>query len=121
MTDESIDTAAAPRRLGWAAATTAIAFGVLYAYDLWEAVSNAVSLPQVYSVYGLDPGDVPWALLVAGILLPVVIYGVAFLLGRRRPLFATIVLFAVGLALVAVLSLDLIAVQGRMLTQLFAS
>jgi hypothetical protein len=31
------------------------------------------------------------------------------------------VLFAVGLALVAVLSLDLIAVQGRMLTQLFAS
>ena len=120
MTDETIDTAA-PRLLGWPTIALAAAFGILYAYDLWEAVSNAVSLPQVYSVYGLDPADVPWTLLIAGILLPVVVYAIAFLLGRRRTLFAKTVLFAVGLALVAVVSLDLIAVQGRMLTQLFSA
>jgi hypothetical protein len=119
MTDDTVD---APRRpLALGAVTLALAFGLLYAYDLWEAVSNAVSLPQVYSVYGLDTAEVPWVLLVAGILLPVVVYAVAFLLGRGRTLFGRAVVFALGLALVAVLSLDLIAVQGRMLTQLFSA
>jgi hypothetical protein len=117
MTDETIDSRT--RSSALPAVALAIGFGLLYAYDLWEAVSNAVSLPQVYSVYGLDTAEVPWVLLVAGILLPVVVYAVAFALGRRRTLSGRAVLFAVGLALVAVLSLDLVAVQGRMLTQLF--
>jgi hypothetical protein len=126
MTDASTDAPRthgprARRPGGLPAVALALGFAVLYAYDLWEAVSNAVSLPQVYSLYGLDTAEVPWVLLVAGMLLPVVVFAVAAVLGRGRALPARALLFAVGLALVAVLSLDLVAIQGRLLTELFSS
>jgi hypothetical protein len=99
-------------RLGWVAATVAIAFGLLYAYDLWEAVNSAIELPRQYAEIeklGIPVGEVPWTLIVVNMLVPPVVYVAAFVLGRRRNAFARAVLFAVGLALVAVLSLDIIA------------
>lgn len=108
-------------RLGWLSLTVAILFALFYAYDLWEAISNAVSLPQAYGAYGFEASDVPWWLLIAGIAVPVVVYAAAFLLGLRRNVFGKAVVFTVGLTVVAVLSLDLVAVQGRMFAALFAA
>jgi hypothetical protein len=112
---------AARSRSGWPTIAVAILFGIFYAYDLWEAISNAVSLPQAFTLYGFDGSDVPWALLVIGIVLPPLVYAVAFGLGRRRNALGTTVVFAVGLAVVAVLSLDLVAVQGRLFQALIVS
>jgi len=100
-------------RLGWTAVAVAVVFGLLYAYDLWEAVNNAIELPRQYAEIaklGIPVGEVPWTLIVANMLVPPVVYLFAVLLGRGRGAFARAVLLAVGLALVAVLSLDIIAI-----------
>jgi len=117
MTDEEIlhDDKRAPARtrLGWQALTVAIAFGLLYAYDLWEAVNNAIELPRQYAaleVLGVAVGEVPWTLIIANMLVPVGVYLLALVTGLRRALFGKVVLFTLGLALVAVLTLDIIAI-----------
>lgn len=100
-------------RLGWLSLTVAIVFGLLYAYDLWEAITNAVELPKQYAALetlGVEVGEVPWTLIIANMLIPPAIYLLAFVLGMRRNVFGKAVLFAVGLALVAVLTLDIIAI-----------
>ena len=114
--EDALDTdsrAAARGRLGWLSLTVAIVFGLLYAYDLWEAVNNAIELPKQYAALetlGVEVGEVPWTLIIANMLIPPAIYLLAFVLGMRRNVFGKAVLFAVGLALVAVLTLDIIAI-----------
>ena len=108
--DERQDTRA---RLRWPGLAVAIVFGLLYAYDLWEAVNNAIELPKQYAaleVLGVEVGEVPWTLIIANMLIPPAIYLLAFVMGLRRALFGKVVLFALGLALVAVLTLDIIAI-----------
>ena len=114
MTDTSpIEASATRARLGWLSLTIAIVFGLLYAYDLWEAINNAVELPKQYAALetlGVEVGEVPWTLIVANILIPPAIYLLAFVTGLRRNPFGKVVLFTLGLALVAVLTLDIIAI-----------
>jgi uncharacterized membrane protein len=112
LVEETPDAAARPR-IGWASLAVAIAFGLLYAYDLWEAINNAIELPKQYAaleVLGVEVGEVPWTLIIANMLVPVGVYLLAFVLSLRRALFGRVVLFALGLALVAVLTLDIIAI-----------
>jgi len=117
MTDETLQTAdaraVARPRFGWPSAAIALAFALLYGYDLWEAITNATELPKQYAEIaklGIPVGDVPWTLIIANMLIPPVVYLFAVVLGLRRSVFGRAVLFAVGLALVAVLSLDIIAI-----------
>jgi hypothetical protein len=91
----------------WVVVTIAVFFGLFYAYDAWEAVGNLVGLNL--AAQGLDTqlSGGGWALLLAGVLLPVLVYVLAFWLGRGRTAVARAVLFLVGLCLVAVLTLDI--------------
>jgi hypothetical protein len=99
--------ASSSRRLGMSplGATIAIVFGLLYAYDLWEAVSPLLELPGYYALVGLEPADVPWALLIVGVLVPPIVYALAYVLGRKRSALERALIFLVGLAIVATLSL----------------
>jgi len=103
MSDEK--TVPPKNRQGWVTIAAIVLFGLFYAYDVWEALGNLLTLPQFY----LDQSDVPWWLLVTNLLVPAVVFGVALWLGWKRPLLAKVVLFAVGLAIVAVLTLDAIS------------
>lgn len=87
-------------------------FGVFYAWDLWEAVSTAVELPVFYEVYGFDVAQLPWWVLVLMIALPPVVFALALWLGRRRRLWQRAVLLLVGLAVVAALTLGLVALEA---------
>ena len=90
----------------WLVVTIAVVFGVFYAYDVWEAVGNLVGL----SIYAgeLDVALTGYgvAMLVVGIVVPLVVYATAFWLGRRRGPLAQVVLFLAGFALVQALSAD---------------
>ena len=121
MTDETVSETSktadarpvARSRFGWPSTAIALVFAVLYGYDLWEAITNATELPKQYAEIaklGIPVGDVPWTLIIANMLIPPVVYLFAIVLGRRRSSFGRAVFFAVGLALVAVLSLDIIAI-----------
>lgn len=99
-------------RAGRLAVAVAIVFGLLYAYDLWEAVNNAIEVPRQFAAIaelGIPVGEVPWTLIVVNIAIPPVVYLAAVVLGRRRSVFGRAVFFAAGLALVAVLTLDIVA------------
>ena len=90
----------------WLSITIAVVFGVFYAYDVWEAVGNLVGMNLSADGLGITVTGAGWALLVAAIALPLLVFGIAFWLGRRRGPFAQVVLFLVGFALVQVLAAD---------------
>jgi hypothetical protein len=103
-------TPAAPR-YGWASIAIAAFFGVFFAYDLWEAVSTLLELPTFYRAFGFDVDQLPWWVLIVMVALPVVGFGVSLWVGRRRSLVERALIFLVGLAVVAGLTLGLIALE----------
>lgn len=96
----------------------AIVFAVFFAFDLFEAISNLVLVPQVftqnnefYRENGLDGLVVspPWVPLIVGVVVPPLAFVAAIVVGRRRELWKfTLALFA-ALGLVAAVSLTLTA------------
>ncbi|KRC63106.1 hypothetical protein ASE14_04850 [Agromyces sp. Root81] len=90
----------------WLAISIAVAFGIFYAYDVWEAVGTLVGMNITAGELGVAITGAGWALLVAGIAVPLLVFGAAFWLGRRRSPLAQLVLFLAGFALVQVLAAD---------------
>ncbi len=109
-----------PRSYGFLSLTIAAAFGLFFAYDLWEAVSTLIALPQFYSAFGLDASYIPWWLLWLGVLIPPVLYGLALLIGRKQGVLARTLILLVGLALSAALSLSAIALEQVLRPELIA-
>ena len=111
MTDLSASVPAAPTVRWWAVAAIAVGFGLLYAFDLFEAISNLLGVAQLNSIAteaGLD-APVPWALPITTVALPPVVFLLAALLGRGHGYGMRALLFAGGLAVVAALTLSLTA------------
>jgi hypothetical protein len=114
--DERADTAAAaasarpaffPLRVA-----LAVLFGLFYAYDAWEAVGNLVGLSQYASALDTSITPVGWVVLIAAILLPVGLFAAAFVLGRRRSLLMQAGFYLAGLAVSALLYLDIVLLLG---------
>ncbi len=84
-----------------------VVFAVLYAYPLFQGISNFVALPPYYRQLGIG-GAVPWYLLVIGVLAPPALYLGALLLGRGREIFARALILAVGLAATNALALSVV-------------
>jgi hypothetical protein len=90
-----------------------------FAYDLYEAITNLVLVPQdvryqnneFFDEVGVDglAASPPWAALVANVLLPVVAWVAAILVARRRPLWQVVLAFVAALALVGSVSLTITA------------
>lgn len=76
---------------------TWLTFALLYAYPLFEGISNLIALPAFYDSAGIG-GAVPWYLLIIGVAGPVILFAAALLLGRGRELFARALILAAGLA-----------------------
>lgn len=74
-----------------------VVFALLYAYPLFEGISNLIALPPYYVANGIGAA-VPWWLLVIGVAAPVVLYLAALWIGRGRELFPRALTLAVGLA-----------------------
>lgn len=107
------DAAEAKRgRYGWLSLVVAAFFGLFYAYEVWSAVSNLIALPGFYDALGLDPAAVPWWLLIVGLLMPPAGFLVAFWVGRRMHVGGKALIFLLGLAVVAGLSLTIEAFEA---------
>lgn len=110
-------TVGAPRL--WQRIAIAALFAVLYGYDLFEAVSDTVGVTAQIAAFnanavsvGLAPVAVPWIALIASLLLPPAVYTLAFWIGRRLPLFGSVLVFLAGLATVAAATLSLGTLAG---------
>ncbi|HWH26652.1 MAG TPA: hypothetical protein VNT53_08425 [Pseudolysinimonas sp.] len=89
----------------------AVLFALLYGYALWQAIANLIALPQVYEQFGIGAA-VPWAVLIAGVLLPPVLFASAVLVGRGRPPVIRALVFAAGLGATNALALGLVSLVG---------
>lgn len=114
MTVESPRPAKKGIRVSWPMLIVASLFGLVYAYDLFEAASNLFGVTGQFAEYnsfaeenGLQPRAVPWAVLIPNLLLAPVGFIIALLLGRRRNLAIRALLLAVGLCVTAAMSLSL--------------
>jgi hypothetical protein len=114
--ETAIDVDAATSRsggIGWLSLTIAILFGLFYVYDLFEAVSNVVGVTSQITLYNearavvkLDPVPIPWVWLVIDVLLAPVVFALAFIIGRKKTVLLTVLLFVIGLTLVAATTLS---------------
>lgn len=92
-----------PRRPRWLLYYTLLgAFGLLYAYAVWNAVAYMIPLA------GLAIGATTWAALILAIVLPVVVYVLAVAITRRRGLGAVALALLAGFGVVAVFWLDVV-------------
>ncbi|MBG6212170.1 MAG: hypothetical protein LH475_02370 [Cryobacterium sp.] len=96
----------------WLLLTIAGFFALFYAYDVWEAIGNLVGLNGQAQRLGTQLSALGWIVLIGAILIPVVVYVLAYWLGRSRAFGVQALTLLVGLCLVAVLSLDIIEFFG---------
>ena len=96
----------------WLEMTLAIAFGLFFAYDAWEAVGNLIGMAGIATALETTITGLGWVVLIAAILSPVVLFAAAFLLGRRRTAVMQAALYLTGLAVSAVLYLDILLMFG---------
>ncbi|MET4638299.1 hypothetical protein [Mycetocola sp. 2940] len=96
----------------WLTLTLAILFGLVFAYDVWEAVGNLAGVSIIASGLETTINALGWVVLILGILLPVAVFALAFWLGRRRDVLSQVLLYLAGLGAVAALSLSLLALFG---------
>lgn len=85
----------------------AILIVLLYAYLVVAAVGNIIGLTQMAALIGLGLTPFGWFWLVAGIALPVVVFVIAVLVGRRRTALPRLLVLAAGVALVAAVQLEI--------------
>lgn len=89
----------------WLIATIAGGFGLFYAYAVWNAL--AFLLQQASGAFGLS--GLGWFVLVFACVFPIIVFAAAFTLGWRRRAGECALIFLTGLALSAVLWLNVIA------------
>jgi hypothetical protein len=92
-----------------ASVAIAVAFGLVYAYYLWDAIRSFIELPAQLDALGIGRENAPWTLLVIGMIIPVVGYLAAAVIARRRALGHQAIVYVVGLCAVACLGLGIIA------------
>ena len=114
-TDATVDgttTDARRRPPFWVTAVITIFFGLFFAYDLWEAVGNLVGVSIAAGDLDTSLNATGWVVLIGGVLIPIAVFALAFLLGRRRNVVAQVLLYAAGLCLSAVASLNIFVMFG---------
>ena len=96
----------------WTLLTVALFLGLFYAYDVWEAIGNLVGLNLQAQSLDTQLSGFGWAVLIFAVLLPVLVYALAYWLGRNRAFGVQALTLLVGLCAVAALSLDIATVFG---------
>ena len=103
-------------RVAWPTLVVVALFGVVYAYDLFEAASNLFGVTAQLEEFnafatenGLAARSVPWAVLVTNLLLAPIGFIAAVVLGRHQNLPVRALVLAVGLCVIAAMSLSLAA------------
>jgi hypothetical protein len=94
VNDETVTTEPEPRGGRVARFAIAIIFGLFFAYVLLQGISTLVNLPPQLQLAEIP---VPWVVLIALVVISPILFVAAWLVSRRRPVFAQVLIFAVAL------------------------
>lgn len=112
------ETDTSSRRVSALALAISAVFGLFFAFAVWAAVGNTIRFARAWA--GIEQAAPGW-LFALGILIPIGLYVLAFVLGRyRRPL-ELAVLMLTALAVSSALSLSLLALVQLLFTDLVLS
>jgi hypothetical protein len=98
------------RRITWLTLTIAAVFGLVFANFVYQAIRNLIELPRVYELLETT-SPVPWALLIVGLAVPIVLYALAFIIGFRRRYLDQIAVFAMALTVTAGFGFTVVAIH----------
>lgn len=90
----------------------AVVFGLLLAWDVWEAVGNLLGVTGTATALGTTVSATGWFVLVFAILLPLMGFLAVLWFGRRAGLMSVLIAYVTVTAVVAALSMDLLAIYG---------
>ena len=92
--------------------SVAIAAGALYTYPFWTALGNLVNLPGYYQdQFGVTADKVPWVLLVAGVVVPLLVFAGGILWTWKRGAGAMALILTAGFGIVNAVSLSILAFE----------
>ena len=104
------------RKTPWFRFTVMILFGIVYAWDLFAALSNLIGkldqiarVNEVRQLNGFPLVDTPWVPLIANLALPILVFCLALWVARRRSVGILAVMLLAGLGVVAAVSLSIVA------------
>jgi hypothetical protein len=95
-----------------ARAVIVLVFGLLLAWDVWEAVGNLMGVTGTAAALGTSVSPTGWFVLCFGVVLPVAGFVAVLWFGRRARPATLLIAFATVTTVVAALSLDLLAIYG---------
>ena len=109
----------ATRKAPWFRITVMVVFALFYAYDLFEGVSNTfgvvaeINRVNCYAqLVGTNTVTIPWAILIANMLAPLVVFGLSLLIARKRNVGILAIVLLAGLGVVGALTLSFIALSA---------
>lgn len=107
------------RKAAWPRLTVMVLFALVYAYDLFEAISATFLVTAQITKYnaervlnGLNTVAIPWVVLILALLVPIAVYFLALLFARKRNIGILALALLAGLGVVAALSLSLDVFAG---------
>lgn len=80
----------------------------LYASTVVAAVGNIIGVPSMAEAIGLGISGTGWFWLWLGVVLPVVVFGIALLFGRGRRAAARVLILGTGLCVLAAVQLEIL-------------
>ena len=109
----------ATRKAPWFRITVMVVFALFYAYDLFEGVSNTFGVVAEINrvngyaqLVGTNTVTIPWAILIANMLAPLVVFGLSLLISRKRNVGILAIVLLAGLGVVGALTLSFIALSA---------
>lgn len=89
-----------------------VATATLFAYPFWTALGNLINLPAYYAdQFGVGTDEVPWALLIAGVVSPVIAFVGAIVATWKRGAGAMALVLTAGFAAVNAVALTILAFE----------
>ncbi|RWZ52010.1 hypothetical protein ELQ90_08055 [Labedella phragmitis] len=95
-----------------ARAVIVVVFGLLLAWDAWEAVGNLLGVTGTAVALGTSVSPTGWIVLCFGVALPIAGFVGVLWFGRHARPATLLIAFATVTTVVAALSLDLLAIYG---------
>ena len=82
-------------------------FGLLFAYDVWEAIGNFIGIYAQGLPFGMVLTASGWVILLLAVVAPIILYVLATVLTRKKSAGVALAIFVIGLTVSAVISLDI--------------
>ena len=89
-----------------------ILFSIGYLWYFWLALANMFAILGLAAWAGGSLNLYAWVILLSGVVAPLAVFVLATIVTKKKPALTTVLVFALGLCLLAVLWIDMVAIAN---------